>query len=147
MKRQILTVFAAALVSGCAVFQGTQPAGFAPWKDNDGRRHRAASPDGVVWEIRSEKHDPVAGLDFWKRALRDRLGGRGYKIVDSVAFSMDGHPAFALEAGQDDQSWLVAIAPLAERIVVVEVEGPLQAYQKRRADILAALPRIKPVSK
>jgi len=145
MKRQILTASILALLSGCAVFQGTQPAGFAPWKDNDGRRHRAASPDGVVWEIRSEPHEPVADLDFWKRALRDRLGGRGYKIVDSLPFSMDGHPAFALEAGQDDQSWMVAIAPLEKRIVVVEVQGPLEAYQKRRAAILAALPGIKPV--
>jgi hypothetical protein len=147
MKRQILTIAFVALLSGCAVFQGTQPAGFAPWKDNDGRRFRAASPDGVVWEIRSEAHEPVADLDFWRRALRDRLGGRGYKIVDSLPFSMDGRAAFALEAGQDDQSWMIAIAPLEKSIVVVEVQGPMQAFQKRRVDILAALPKIKPISK
>jgi hypothetical protein len=86
----------------------------------------------------------VADLDFWKRALRDRLGGRGYRIVDSISFSMDGHPAFALEAGLDDRSWLVAVAPLDKRIVVVEAEGSVEAYQRRRADIVAALPRIKP---
>jgi hypothetical protein len=145
MNRQIL--FAAALVvglSGCAVFEGTQPTGFAPWKNNNTRRHRAASPDGVAWEIHSEKHEPVADLDFWKRALRDRLGGRGYRIVDSISFSMDGHPAFALEAGLDDRSWLVAVAPLEKRIVVVEAEGSVEAYQRHRADIVAALPRIKP---
>lgn len=131
------------VLSGCAVFEGAHPRGFAPWNDNDGRNYTAASPDGVVWKIRSEPHDPVADLDFWKRALHDRLGGGGYRIVDSMSFAMDGRPAYALESGMDDKSWLIAIAPLEKRIVVVEVAGSLEAYQKRRSEILAALPSIK----
>lgn len=135
----ILTV----VLSGCAVFQGAHPNGFAPWNDNDGQVYTAASPDGVVWKIRLEPHDPVADLAFWKRALHDRLGGGGYRIVDSMSFAMDGRPAYALESGMDDKSWLIAIAPLDKQIVVVEVAGSLEAYQKRRSEILAALPLIK----
>jgi len=138
-----ISVVAIAALAGCGTFTGAHPRGFAPWSDNDGSIYRAASPDGLVWRIRTESHDPVADLDFWKRALRDRLAGAQYLVTDSLQFAMGEHPAFALESGQDNLAWLVAIAPVGKKIVVVEVSGPLEAFQKHRSDILATLPNIR----
>ncbi|MCB9497358.1 MAG: hypothetical protein H6686_10785 [Fibrobacteria bacterium] len=144
MNRLIPALLLGTLLGGCAAFQGAHPRGFAPWSDNDGRLYRAATPDGLVWRIRSEPHLPQAGLSFWKRAIRERLRGSGYQVVDSLAFQMGDRPAFAFEAGIDQEAWLVAIQPGEKRIVVVEVAGPLQAYQTHRQDILDALTRIQP---
>lgn len=139
-----LPILALAALSGCATFQGAHPSGFAPYPGNGGKLYRAASPDGLVWRIRSERHRPEADLAFWKRALRDRIQGAGYAVADSLEFRMGDRPAFALETGLDDQAWLVAIAPGPRRIVVAEVAGPLEAFQKHRGEILQALERIQP---
>lgn len=143
MNRVPLLALASLLV-GCGGFRGAHPTGFAPWTDNGPRSWRAASPEGLVWHIRTEPHEPKADLDFWKRSLRERLDGAGYHIVDSLAFRMGDQPAWAFEAGLEEDAWLVAISPGPDGIVVAEAAGSTDAFQKRRGAILEALTRIQP---
>lgn len=78
MKRFIAILLLAAAPSACASFHmNTQP-GFAELEHNDDYAYRATSADGVVVAVRSERNQPTGNLEFWSRAVDERLRANGY---------------------------------------------------------------------
>ncbi len=74
----ILTVALGASAGGCASFHMTTPAGFAELDDNDDFDYRATNAEGVVVAVRSERNRLRGNLEFWSRAVDERLRSQGY---------------------------------------------------------------------
>jgi len=134
------------LLSSCAI-HGTHPEGFAPYQQEfRAQDYKAVSPEGVTWRIHHEKHTPMADLQFWKDAVRKRMGDAGYNITDSAFFKAQGQSGFAFELaaplGQEDFRYLVGAVPLGTSLIVIEAAGPSEAYLHRKVKILEALGNI-----
>lgn len=67
-----------ALSQGCASFHMNTPSGFAELDANDDFDYRATNAEGVVVAVRSERNALHGNLEFWSRAIDERLRGQGY---------------------------------------------------------------------
>jgi len=122
------------------------PEGFSAWKRRG--RYRAASPDNVMFRIRSVKHKPKADLEFWREAVRNRMRDAGYRLIDEADVTASGTEGAMLELaapiGSEDWSYLVAMFPRGRRIVLVEAAGEVSAFAERREAIVDAVERVDP---
>ncbi|MEZ4235347.1 MAG: DUF4349 domain-containing protein [Myxococcota bacterium] len=122
------------------------PDGLSAWRNR--HRYRAASPDDVLFVLRSERHKPKSDLAFWKEAVRVRMVAAGYKVLgegDVVANGVDGGLIdVAAPVGTEDWEYLIAFFPNGRRVVIAEAAGEVSALDARREAILAAFARIEP---
>lgn len=121
------------------------PAGFAPFRPLG--RFRAASPDDVVYRVRAVRNKPAADLAFWEEALRTRMEGAGYRVVQAQRVDAGGVPGAVLELGAvngtQDQTYLVALFVDGGRLVLVEATGERGRFAARREAVFAALGQIR----
>lgn len=124
--------------------RATAPEGFAAWRKAG--RFQAASPDGLLYRVRSVRHKPKADLDFWQEALRNRMVGAGYHLLAEERVAAQGLDGVLLELGavngERDQTYLVALLPRGGRLVLVEATGEAEAFRARREAILRAIRQI-----
>jgi len=117
------------------------PDGFAPYPK--GKAFRAASPDDVVFRVRSEKHEPEATLAFWKEALRKRMLDAGYRFLSEQDVVAGATPGYLLQLtapmGMEDALYVVAVFPVGRRLVVVEAAGEVSRVTSRLEAIRAAI--------
>jgi len=120
------------------------PVGFARYPK--GKAFRAASPDDVLFRVRTERHRPDATLAFWKEALRKRMTDAGYRFLSERDVKAGTTPGYLLELtaplGVDDALYLVAVFPAGRRLVVVEAAGEVSEAKARLDVILAAIAAI-----
>lgn len=140
----LLTVFWSA--AGCVHFSGSTssspvPEGFAPYTDSS--QVKAVSPEGVVYRVRREAHQPRAELTFWKEALKNRMLDAGYIFLAEAPISAGERPGYLLELtaphGPQDLTYLTAIFVREREIVIVEAAGEVTAFAPRREAILQAI--------
>ncbi len=116
------------------------PAGFSAWR---GRRYRAASPEGLVFRVRTEKHEPRAELAFWQEAVRSRMEAAGYTVVAESTIEGAGTTGGLLELaapmGTEDWTYLLAFFPSGRRMVVAEAAGEVSTFAPARDAVLAAI--------
>ncbi len=117
------------------------PAGFSAWRRMG--RYRAASPDGVLFRVRSVKHKPRAELAFWREAVRERMEAAGYTVVgesDIQAGDVEGGLIeVAAPLGTQDWTYLVAFFPNGGRLIVAEAAGEIAILEPRMDAILQAM--------
>lgn len=122
------------------------PEGFSAWKK--ARRYRAASPDGVLFRVRTERHKPRAELSFWKEAVRERMVAAGYTVVAESDVDAGGVAGGLVELaapiGTDDWTYLVAFFPVGRRLVVAEAAGSIADVEPRKEAVLDAIRAIRP---
>lgn len=117
------------------------PEGFAVYRYK--QELRAVSPDGVVFRMRSVKHEPKAELGFWQEAMRRRMEAAGYHVVSDEQVSVGPHSGvqlfLAAPMGTLDYGFLVTVVPLGSKLVVIEVAGEISVLETRRDAIDAAI--------
>lgn len=117
------------------------PSGFSAWRRE--RRYRAASPDGVLFRMRTERHKPRGTLSFWKEAVRERMEAAGYRILAESELEASGHEGGLIELaaplGTEDWSYLIAFFPRGRKIAIVEAAGEVTTSEAHREAILASL--------
>ncbi len=113
------------------------PAGFSAWKKAS--RFRAASPDGVLFRVRSMKHKPKADLAFWKEAVRERMVAAGYRVVSEEDVPAGARIEVVSPLGQEDWTYVIAFFPAGNKLLIAEAAGEVSAFEARRAEILDAL--------
>jgi hypothetical protein len=131
---------------GTSAFLDTPPAGFAPYRSR--KAFRAVSPDGVVFRVRTARHDPEADLAFWKEAMQKRQAEAGYREHSAGDASAGSLPGTLLELtapwGTDDYTYLVALFPAGKELVIVEAAGEVSRFAARREAVLEAVGRVRP---
>lgn len=119
----------------------TPPTGFAAY--DKPRPYRAVSPDGLMFQVRSAKHEPEATLDFWKEALKKRMLDAGYTFVAESDLEASGKKGYLIELaapmGAEDDSYWVAVFPDGDRLILVEAAGEAGRFQGRAAAVRAAI--------
>ncbi len=122
------------------------PEGFSAWKK--ARRYRAASPDRVLFRVRTVKQKPKAELDFWREAVANRMTDAGYRVVDQSSIEAGGTEGAMLELaaplGNQDWSYLLAMFPRGRKMVLVEAAGEVSDFAARREAIVEAIGRVEP---
>ncbi len=121
------------------------PHGFARYTDAE--EIKAVSPEGVTYRVRSEANKPYADLPFWKEALKKRMLDAGYVFRREAPVTADNREGYLLELtapyGQQDDTYLMAIFALKNKIVIVEAAGEVTQLAARRKAIIAAIEKLK----
>ncbi|HOX52093.1 MAG TPA: hypothetical protein PKY05_11430 [Fibrobacteria bacterium] len=134
------------LLCGCAGLKAPSPAGFASFPPTS-EKALAASPDEVVWRVRLLDDQPKADLAFWKSALRHHLEQHGHLVVDSFPLRWEGQAAAGYETRQtvdgQESSYMVAVSPRGEKILVAEAGGPSTSFSKRRPALRLAMDSVR----
>jgi hypothetical protein len=145
---RILAIFAiAALAVSCASFSASAPNNFAAYSDNNGKKFKAISPDGVLYRVSAYEQKSEASLDFWKDAFLLKMKNSNYKQEDSLNIRINGIAAigyifsFANNVGSD--LYLVAAVPAKGEFIVVEAAAESEKFNARKNDILEAIGKIK----
>jgi hypothetical protein len=142
MKTSLLMLVLAA--SACSHFDAQPPKGFAVY--DNGSSYRAASPDGVVYRVRSEDNEPQADLKFWSEALSKRMTEAGYILLNEEpvkAGSTDGHLLeLAAPLGNRDYAYAVAVFVKDDDIIIVEAAGEVALMKDKRSDIVTAISQL-----
>lgn len=131
------------LFAGCETVSGkyTAPKGFAAY--GGAGDFRAASPEGVVLKIRTEKNEPFAELDFWREALKKRMADAGYRFIAESEIKAGNDKGYMIELaaplGPTDYSYLIAVFQKEKKLVIIESAGEIAALKKRRGDIIDAI--------
>jgi hypothetical protein len=119
----------------------TLPKGFAAYDTR--RQDWAASPDGVLFRVRTAQHEPEADLSFWAEAMSKHLDGAGYRVARDGAVKAGSVAGQFLETtaplGAHDYAYAVAVFPNGKSLVLVEVAGPVEKFEARREAIVAAI--------
>lgn len=136
MKRFIAILLLAAAPSACASFHmNTQP-GFAELEGNDDYGYRATSADGVVVAVRSERNRPEGNLEFWARAVDERLRSNGY-VPDGdprpvrSADGVDGMQyRYARDASGRTLRYWTTVFVKGSRLFIVEAGGDREVFDR-----------------
>jgi hypothetical protein len=119
------------------------PEGFSAYKKQNYGTMRAASPDGVMYRVRAVPHKPEATVAFWQEAVRERMQGAGYELLEQGLFDSAAGPGFVMRFaapyGPLDFSYDIAVVPVSGRIYIAEAVGEVGAVAARSAAIRAAM--------
>ncbi len=123
----------------------TPPKGFSAWRREG--RYRAASPDGVLFRVRSVKHKPEGLLPFWKEAVRERMIAAGYTVQAEEDLQVGATRGALIELaaplGTQDWSYLIAIFPQGNKIVLAEAAGEVATFDGRRKALRKAIDTLR----
>lgn len=133
----ILSVaLALALGSGaCATSHLSTPPGFAALDANDDYQYRATNADGVIVAVRVEPNRPEANLEFWSRAVDERLRSTGYEPDGDPrpVQSADGVPGVQYRyvrdrEGRPHRYWVTVF--VRGRVFIVEAGGDAEVFDR-----------------
>lgn len=113
------------------------PDGFSAWRKPS--RYRAASPNGVLYRVRSEKHKPQADVDFWREAVRERMSAAGYKVVAETERPTGGRIELASPLGTEDWTYIVQFTVDGKKLHVAEAAGEVSRLDGHRSSLEKAL--------
>ena len=118
------------------------PDGFSSWKRT--KSYRAASPNGVLYRVRTVKHKPEADVVFWREAVRERMLAAGYKVVAEEDLPGGGRIELVSPLGQEDWTYLISFYLDGSRLVIAEAAGEVSRLDPRRDAIDAAMAALVP---
>lgn len=140
----------AALVVSCTTVDTrlATPGGFAEFHQS--KDFRIVSPEGVVLRVRTVENKPDQTLGFWAATLKRQLSEEGYSLIAEGAFDPKKLPTppasprgayfeWSAPVGEEDYTYLTAIALARDRIIVVEAAGPMEYYKLHAEQIHKAL--------
>lgn len=131
--------------AGCQPFQATAPKGFAPLDIEP--QFEAVTPEGVMYRVRREENKPRATLQFWRKALKQRMKDAGYVFVAEQDVKAAGVPGYLIELaapfGNKDYAYLVAVFVRDKHLTIVEAAGELKQVRPRRAALVKAIASIR----
>lgn len=78
-------LFLGLALAGCGnSFQAATPPGFVELEDQEAYDYRATNADGLVIAAREIDHEPKGTLEFWAKAIENRMRQRGgYALLGS----------------------------------------------------------------
>ena len=127
-------------------YQLEAPAGFSAYQQA-GDQLRLVSPEGVKLLVRSRPNEPKAPLSFWGDAISEHLQRNGY--LERARVPLEAREARA--AGQlisltrahsgEDWGYLIAVFVDDERLILVEMSGPLSRTEAARESLIDVLNR------
>ncbi|MDR2580357.1 MAG: hypothetical protein LBC85_05125 [Fibromonadaceae bacterium] len=144
-KIKIGLILIIGLLSSCASFKASAPNNFAAY-DDDNKKFRAISSDGVLYRVSEYKQKSEASVDFWREAFLLKMRNSNYKQEEELNISINGKPtiayifSFATNLGSD--LYLVAAVPAKNKMIVVEASAESDKFNARKADILEAIGKI-----
>jgi hypothetical protein len=111
----------------------TAPNGFAEIDKSDPYAYRAATAQGVVVAVRSEKNELHANVDFWADAIDLRLRKQGYtaesaKLVKSASGMEGKQIRYSREEDQRTYRYWLTVFANSDRVYVVEAAGDKEAF-------------------
>jgi hypothetical protein len=135
------------LAAGGAACHPAAPEGFGQYPRGSvfASPLRTASPDGVLFTVRTEKNKPKADLSFWREALKTRMSQAGYRVIADTACSMHGSPGalvkLAAPVGNQDYFYWIAftLSGSGQDILVAEAAGESKRFLARQEAILKAM--------
>jgi hypothetical protein len=145
LKIALCILTAILVLTSCASFKATAPNEFAAY-DDDSKKFRAISSDGVLYRVSEYKQKSEASTDFWREAFLLKMSNSNYKQEEELSVNISGKPAiayvfsFATNLGSD--SYLVAAVPAKNKMIVVEASAESEKFNARKADILAAIGKV-----
>jgi hypothetical protein len=120
----------AAIVCGChASFATSAPQGSIELDESSHYDFRATSADGLVLAVREIDNEPMAGLDFWARAVENAMRQRGgYALLQARDTTIAGGVrARQLRFGHDEANrphlYYVTLAVTGSTIYLLEAGG------------------------
>ncbi|MGL1887840.1 MAG: hypothetical protein OCD76_15095 [Reichenbachiella sp.] len=143
-----LLLIASVLLIGCTSFKAKAPKNFAeydmPWYKTT---FKAISPEGLLYSAYSVDNSPYADIEFWAEAMTNRMKNAGYLIVKEDSIMVHNHKGTLLEmatpVGIKDYTYIVAIVPYNDEILIVESAGEINTLQKSRENIIEAIQGIE----
>ena len=109
-RLRLIAPFAALVLmtaAGCSKpFSAATPPGFVDLEDRyEENEYRATTADGVVLGIRSFENDPKGDMDFWSRAVENRMRQiGGYALLETKeVVSRDGMAGKQMRFGHDEE--------------------------------------------
>jgi hypothetical protein len=111
--------------------------------------HRAITPDGVVFSVRSIEDESRGDLAFWTRTLTLRVRDEmGYALIDTIdAVSADGSRGKTLKFGHDEAGkpyvYWITVFPAQGRLFIVEAGASKEHFEEARTGIESMLKGIK----
>ena len=133
---------------GCTSFTAKAPKNFAAydraWYETT---FKAISPEGLLYSVYSVDNTPYADIEFWAEAMTNRMKNAGYHIVKEDSIMVLNHKGALLEmatpVGIKDYTYLVAIVPYNDEILIVESAGEIKNLQKNRENIIEAIQEVE----
>lgn len=146
--KALVTVLAiAAAVGGCQQVKMNIPSSFVSvGKDNLGPYdQRAVSADGVVLACRTQANPSRGSLEFWAKAIKNELAGKGgYTLTsDDSENSYYGEKGQLLVFSATKQgaafTYMLGVFVKGNRLILAEAGGKADAVKPLTADLKAAL--------
>jgi hypothetical protein len=145
MARLLSVLFAALALAlaGCGRPYVVQtPPGFVEFEDRyDGDEYRAATADGVVLGVRAYDNEPTGALEFWVRAIQNKLRDQGgyallgtQRIVDRA-----GLQGQLMKYGHDEDKtphvYWIAVYVDGDRVWVLEAGGTKELVDRQEPQL------------
>jgi len=154
MKHTLLAAALGAclLGTGCGPsFVASTPAGFVELEDDyDAYDYRATTADGLVLAVREIENDPKGPIDFWTRAIENRMRQRGgYALLETLDVkSADGVAGKQLRFGHDEDGnkphlYYITLFVTDEAIFLLEAGGTKELMTENAAQIDGAIAKFR----
>jgi hypothetical protein len=142
MKPIHLLLSVAVFVVGCGPsFEAATPPGFVELEDQNMYDYRATTADGLVIAVREIDHDPKGAMEFWTRAIENRMRQRGgYALLGTHDVkSKDGVDGKQMRFGHDESGkphlYYVTVFLTEKYIFLVEAGGTKELMERSVKDI------------
>jgi hypothetical protein len=122
-------------------FQAATPPGFVELEDQTNYDYRATNADGLVIAVREIDHDPKGTVDFWTRAIENRMRQRGgYALLGSKDVkTAAGIPGKQLRFGHDEGNkphvYHVTLFVTDDTLYVLEAGGTKDQIDRHAAEL------------
>jgi hypothetical protein len=140
-----LRMLCAALLLGSAgcgsSFQAATPAGFVELEDQEQYDYRATNADGLVIAVREIDHEPKGTIDFWTRAIENRMRQRGgYALlgsrdVKSASGVAGKQMRFGHDEGNKPHVYHVTLFVTDSTLYVLEAGGTKEQIERHAAEL------------
>jgi hypothetical protein len=145
MKKWILlfTALAALLAgAGCRPFKPATPPGFVDFSDKyQDHEYRATTADGLVLGVRAFDNEPKGELDFWLRAIENRMRDTsGYALLETREVKdIKGNAGKQLRFGHDESGvphlYYVTVFVNDDHVFLLEAGGTKDLVDKHKDQI------------
>lgn len=138
----LLAIVAASFCGGCGPsFTAATPPGFVELDEDSNYDYRATSANGVVLGIREIDHEPKGEVEFWTRAIENRLRHRGgYALLETKDVkNVEGIAGKRMLFGHDENGtphlYSVTLFVTDDKLFVLEAGGSKDLMQRREKQI------------